>query len=183
MIDSGASVNVFPKWFGESVLEKSDGSFKHRGADGRTLRDHVHRPFWLRNGSFLRHHDFHVLEVTKPIVSVSHRCENGIESHLARHHLLKSGERHEPLIRKSGVNFVRAQIAHEVKGTIESCVRAGGSQNSCVRVGRLLNSQKCGSSPCDDAIVQPVVGDPADDDIIPVEARSPHRVGLPSLRK
>ena len=102
-----------------------------------------------------------MLEVTKPILSVSHRCENGIESHLARHLLLKSGERHGPLIRKSGVNFVRAQIAHEVK----SCVRAGESQNSCVQVGRLLNSQKCGSSPCDDAIVQPVVEDPADDDI------------------
>ena len=26
MIDSGASVNVCPKWFGNSVLEKSDGS-------------------------------------------------------------------------------------------------------------------------------------------------------------
>ena len=25
-IDSGASVNVCPKWFGEYVLEKSDGS-------------------------------------------------------------------------------------------------------------------------------------------------------------
>ena len=40
MIDSGASVNVCPKWFGES--EKSDGSDRLRGADGK-------RPIWLRN--------------------------------------------------------------------------------------------------------------------------------------
>ena len=35
-----ASVNVCPKWFGESVLEKSDGSVQLRGADGRTLQDY-----------------------------------------------------------------------------------------------------------------------------------------------
>ena len=26
MMDSGASVNVYPKWFGKSTLQKSDGS-------------------------------------------------------------------------------------------------------------------------------------------------------------
>ena len=36
MIDSGASLNVCPKWFGESVLEKSDGSVQLRREDGRT---------------------------------------------------------------------------------------------------------------------------------------------------
>ena len=41
MIDSGASVTVCPTWFGESVLEKSDGSVQLRGADGRTLQDYV----------------------------------------------------------------------------------------------------------------------------------------------
>ena len=40
MIDSGASVNVCPKWFGNSFLEKSDGLVQPRGADGRTLQDY-----------------------------------------------------------------------------------------------------------------------------------------------
>ena len=39
MIDSGASVKFCPKWFGESVLEKSDGSVQLRGADGRSSKN------------------------------------------------------------------------------------------------------------------------------------------------
>ena len=38
MIDSKPSVNVCPKWFGESVLDKSDGSVQLRGADGRSSK-------------------------------------------------------------------------------------------------------------------------------------------------
>ena len=37
MIDSGASVNVCPKWFGEQILQEPDGSVQLRCADGRTL--------------------------------------------------------------------------------------------------------------------------------------------------
>ena len=54
------------------------------------------------------------------------------------------------LKKKSGVYFVKAHIAHEVKGTVEavmqdkgsqnSCVRAEGSQNSCVRAEGSQNS-------------------------------------------
>ena len=40
MIDSGASINVCSKWFGEYVPEKPDGSVQCRGADGRTLHDY-----------------------------------------------------------------------------------------------------------------------------------------------
>ena len=47
MIDSGLSVNVCPKFFGESVLEKSDGSVKLRGADGRTFQAYGKRQIWL----------------------------------------------------------------------------------------------------------------------------------------
>ena len=65
MIDSGASVNVCPKWFGNSVLEKSDGSVQPRGADGRTLQDYGKRQIWLKIGNRLRRYDFHVVEVTK----------------------------------------------------------------------------------------------------------------------
>ena len=39
MIDSGASVNVCPKWFGESVLEKSDGSVRPRGRRRKNTQD------------------------------------------------------------------------------------------------------------------------------------------------
>ena len=83
MIDSGASVNVCPKWFGEPILQEADGSVRLRGADGRTLQDYGKRQTWLRIGKHLRQYDFHV-EVTKLIVSATYLCENGIETHLAR---------------------------------------------------------------------------------------------------
>ena len=144
MMDSGASVNVCPKWFGEIVLENSDGSVKLRGADGGTLQDQI----WSRKGYHLRQYDFHVVEVTKPIVSVSYLCENGIETQLARQPFLKYGERHEPLIKKSGVYFVKVQIAHKVKGTVESRVLAEDSQKTCVREGVLecavVRRETCG---------------------------------------
>ena len=63
MIDSGASVNVCPKWFGNSRLEQSDGAT----FCGQTKR-----------------YDFHVVDVTKPILSASCLCENGVETHLAK---------------------------------------------------------------------------------------------------
>ena len=46
MNDSGATVNVCPKWLGDSVLEKSDGSVQLRGADERTLQDYGNRQTW-----------------------------------------------------------------------------------------------------------------------------------------
>ena len=62
MNDSEASVNVCPKWFGESVLEKADGQL--RGADGRTLQDYGKSKIWFKIGSRLRQYDCHVVEVT-----------------------------------------------------------------------------------------------------------------------
>ena len=90
------------------------------------------RQIWLRVGNRLRRYDFHVVEVTKPILGVSYLCENGIETHLARQPLLKYGERHEPFIKKGGV-FVKAQIVHEVKGAVETVMQDERSQKSCVR--------------------------------------------------
>ena len=40
MIDSGASVNVCPKWFGKSKPQQSDGATRLRGADGKPLQEH-----------------------------------------------------------------------------------------------------------------------------------------------
>ena len=40
MIDSGASVNVCPKWFGNSKLEQSDGATCLRGANGKPLQEY-----------------------------------------------------------------------------------------------------------------------------------------------
>ena len=54
MIDSGASVNVGPKWFAESSLQESDGSVQIRGADGRTLKEHGKRQIWLKIGNNVR---------------------------------------------------------------------------------------------------------------------------------
>ena len=85
----------------------------------------------------MRRCDFHVVEVTKPILSVSYLCENGIETHFARQPFLKYGERHEHLIKKSGVYFVKAQTVHEVKGAVESQVmRTNKSFTKVMRTSR-----------------------------------------------
>ena len=80
MIDSGASVNVCPTWLGKPTLQEADGSIRSRGVDGRTLQDYGKRR--LRSGSQTKPYDFHVVDVTKPILCVSYLCENGIETHL-----------------------------------------------------------------------------------------------------
>ena len=48
MIDSGASVNVCPKWFGNSKLEQSDGAICLRDANGKPLQEYGKRQIWLR---------------------------------------------------------------------------------------------------------------------------------------
>ena len=78
IIDSGASVNAGPQWFGESALENPDGSVRLRGADGRTLQDHRKRHIWLRIGNHLKRYEIHVVDATKPILSVRYLCDNGI---------------------------------------------------------------------------------------------------------
>ena len=78
--------------------------------------------------------------MTKPILSVSYLCEHGIETHLAEHPFLRFGDGHEPLIRKGGVYFVKAQTVNVVETMTQdesenSSVRADGlTENSCVRV-------------------------------------------------
>ena len=57
--------------------------------------------------------------MTKPILSVSCLCEQGVETHLAKTSFLRFGDGHEPLVRKGGVYFVKAQ-------TVNACVRADG---------------------------------------------------------
>ena len=118
MIDSGASVNVCPEWFGKSTLQKSDGPVLLRDADGRSLQDYGKHQIQLKIGHNLKKYDFHVVEVTKPILSVSYLCEHGIETHLAREPFPKCGDRQEPLIKRNGVYFVKA-----------ARVRAEDSQN------------------------------------------------------
>ena len=118
MVDSGASVNVCPKWFGNSKLEQSDDTTCLRGANGKPLQEYGKRRIWLKICGQTKRYDFHVVDVTKPILSVSCLCENGAERHLAKESFLRFGNEHEPLIRKSGVYFVKAQ-------TVNACVRAG----------------------------------------------------------
>ena len=40
MVDSGASVNMCPKWFGNSKLEQSDDATCLRGANGKPLQEY-----------------------------------------------------------------------------------------------------------------------------------------------
>ena len=95
MIVSGASVNVCPKWFGKSTLQKSDGSVLLRGADGRTLQDYGKRQIWLKIGNNLKRYDFNVIEVTKPILSVSTCVTESKHIRIAREPFLKCGDRRD----------------------------------------------------------------------------------------
>ena len=53
----------------------------------------------------------------KPILSVSCLCEQEVETHLAKKSFLRFGDGHEPLIRKGGVYFVKAQTVNTVENT------------------------------------------------------------------
>ena len=147
MVDSGASVSVCPKWFGKSKLKQSDGVTCLRGANGKQLQEFGKRQIWLKIGGNTRRYDFYVVDVTKPILSVSYLCEHGIETHLAEHPFLRFDDGHERLIRKGGVYFVKAQTVNVVENMTQdeqenSCVRADGStkQNSSVRADGLTQN-------------------------------------------
>ena len=134
MIDSGASVNVCPKCFGNSKLEQCDDATCLRRANGKPLQEYGKRQIWLKICGQTKRYDFHVVDVTKPILSVSCLCENGVEAHLAKESFLRLGDGHEPLIRKCGVYFVKAQ-------TVNACVRADGCTEK-IREYKLMDSQK-----------------------------------------
>ena len=126
------------KWFGKSKLKQSDGVFCLRGANGKPLQEYGKRQICLRIGGKTKRYDFHVVDVTKPILSVSYLCEHGIATHLAEHPFLRFGDEREPLIRKGGVYFVKAQTVNAVETMIQDepekrCVRAEYSQSRCVR--------------------------------------------------
>ena len=89
MVDSGASVNVCPKWFGNSKLEQSDDATELRGANGKPLQEYGKRQILLKICGQTKRYDFHVVDVTKPILSVSCLCENGAETHLAKESFLR----------------------------------------------------------------------------------------------
>ena len=89
VIDRGASVNVCPKWCGNSKLEQSDGATCLRGANGTPLQEYGKRQIWLKMCGPTQRHDFHVVNVTKPILNVSCLCEQGVEIHLAKKSFLR----------------------------------------------------------------------------------------------
>ena len=71
MIDSGASVNVCPRWFVNSKLEQYDGAPCLRGANGKPLQEYGKRQILLKICGQTKRYDCHVVDVTKPILSVS----------------------------------------------------------------------------------------------------------------
>ena len=134
MVDSGASVNVCPKWFGNTKLEQSDDATCLRGANGKPLQEYGKRRICLKICGQTKQYDFHVVDVTKPILSASSLCEHGAETHLAKESFLRFGNEHEPLIRKGGVYFVKVQ-------TVNACVRADGCTrklNKLMRTSRRI---------------------------------------------
>ena len=72
MIDSGASVNVCPGWFGNFKLEQSDAATCLRGANGKPLQEYGKRQIWLRICGQTKRYYF------QPILSVSWLCEHGV---------------------------------------------------------------------------------------------------------
>ena len=77
-----------------------------------------------------------MVDVTKPFLSVSCLCENGVETHPAKKSFLRFCDGHEPLIRKGGVYFVKAQ-------TVNACVRADGCTEK-TREYNPMGAQKTG---------------------------------------
>ena len=134
MIDSGAFVNVCPKWFANSKPEQSDGATCLRSANGKPLQEYGKRQIWLKICGQTKRYDFHVVNVTKPILMVSCLCEQGVETHSAKNTFLRFGDGHAPLIRKGGVYFVKAQ-------TVSACVRADGCTET-IREYNLMGDQK-----------------------------------------
>ena len=100
-------------------MEQSDGATCLRGANGKTAPGIRKETDLAENGGQTKRYDFHVVDVTKPILSVSCLCENGVEAHLAKESFLRFGDGHERLIRKGGVYFVKVQ-------TVNAYVRADG---------------------------------------------------------
>ena len=62
MIDTGASVNVCPKWFGNSKLEQSDGPTCFRSANGKPLQEYGKRQIWLKIFGQTKRYDFHMVK-------------------------------------------------------------------------------------------------------------------------
>ena len=52
------------------------------------------RRIWLKICGQTKRYDFHVVNVTKPILSVSCLCEQGVETHLAKKSFLRFGDGH-----------------------------------------------------------------------------------------
>ena len=137
--------NMCPKWFGNSKLEQSDCATCLRGANGKPLQEYGKQQIWLRISDQTKRNDFHVVNVTKPIMSVSCLCEQRVDTHLAKNSFLMFGDGHEPLIRKGGVYFVKAQTVNAVENTTreksqERCVQADGPEKSCVQADGLKKS-------------------------------------------
>ena len=134
MVDSGASVNVCPKWFGNTKLEQSDDATCLRGANGKPLQEYGKRRICLNICGQTKQYDFHVVDVTKPILSASCLCEHGAETHLAKESFFRFGNEHGPLIRKGGVYFVKVQ-------TVNAGVRADGCTEK-IDAYKLTDSRK-----------------------------------------
>ena len=58
-------------------------------ANGKPLQEYGKRQIWLKICGQTKRYDFHVVDVTKPILSVSCLFENGVEAHLAKESLLR----------------------------------------------------------------------------------------------
>ena len=103
-------------------------------ANGKPLKEYGKRQIRLKICGQTKRYDIHVVDVTKPILSVSFLCHDGTETHLTKESFLKFGNEHEPLIRKGGVYFNKAQ-------TINACVRADGYTEK-TDAFELMDSQK-----------------------------------------
>ena len=68
---------------------------------GKPLQEYGKRQIWLKISGQTKRYDFHVVNLTKPTLSVVNwLCDHGVEIHLGKKSFLRFGDGHEPLIRK-----------------------------------------------------------------------------------
>ena len=127
-----------------------------------------------------------MVEVTKPILSVSCLCENGVEAHLAK----ESGAQTKKIdaykltdsqkTREYNLKGAQKTDEYEITGALNPCVKTKKVKNPCVQNSSCVEVRKNDGveiihnfqrkRACQDADVKPVVRDPMDDDRVLVQS-------------
>ena len=114
MVDSGSYTHVAPPWFADGLAMKpvKDGQPSPVAADGRELRVYGERrvPLVLENGDRVTVL-FRVLDVKRPILSVSELCKHGVTVKFQPSHgtMVRNGKS-LPLVTKGSLQFLPVRL-------------------------------------------------------------------------